>query len=183
MDLDKIRELLAIVAESGVAEVEVESDDFKLTVRKQAPTVTMQPPMPPAFPMPYPAFPMAPPAMPAAPTAFIAPAVPAPAAAAPEAGPAAAEAPATAAPAEAPVKGQPVNAPIVGTFYRKPNPDADPFVEVGTQVKKGDVLCIIEAMKLMNEIEAEFAGTVTQILVDDANPVEYDQPLFMIDPS
>jgi acetyl-CoA carboxylase biotin carboxyl carrier protein len=74
-----------------------------------------------------------------------------------------------------------VKAPIVGTFYRAPSPDADPFVEVGDEVEEGDVLCIIEAMKLMNEIECETSGTVKEILVEDAEPVEFDQPLFVLD--
>ncbi|WP_263820760.1 acetyl-CoA carboxylase biotin carboxyl carrier protein, partial [Salinibacter sp.] len=74
-----------------------------------------------------------------------------------------------------------VKAPIVGTFYRAPSPDDPPFVEVGDEVQEGDVLCIIEAMKLMNEIECETAGTVKEILVEDAEPVEFDQPLFVLD--
>ncbi|MEF8864482.1 MAG: acetyl-CoA carboxylase biotin carboxyl carrier protein, partial [Salinibacter sp.] len=74
-----------------------------------------------------------------------------------------------------------VKAPIVGTFYRAPSPDDDPFVEEGTKVDEGDVLCIIEAMKLMNEIECEASGTVKEILVEDAEPVEFDQPLFVLD--
>ncbi|MFB6249841.1 MAG: acetyl-CoA carboxylase biotin carboxyl carrier protein, partial [Salinibacter sp.] len=74
-----------------------------------------------------------------------------------------------------------VKAPIVGTFYRAPSPDDDPFVEVGDSVGEGDVLCIIEAMKLMNEIECETSGTVQEILVEDAEPVEFDQPLFVVD--
>ncbi|MFP4228740.1 MAG: acetyl-CoA carboxylase biotin carboxyl carrier protein, partial [Salinivenus sp.] len=77
-------------------------------------------------------------------------------------------------------EGHQVKAPIVGTFYRAPSPDADPFVEEGDHVEEGDVLCIIEAMKLMNEIECETSGTVEEILVEDAEPVEFDQPLFVI---
>ena len=102
-----------------------------------------------------------------------APAPVAPAATAPE--------PVAAAP-EAPT-GKTVNAPIVGTFYGAPSPDADAFVKVGDTVSTGDVLCIIEAMKLMNEIESEVSGTITKILVENGTPVEYDQPLFIIDPS
>lgn len=79
--------------------------------------------------------------------------------------------------------GTTVHAPIVGTFYTSSSPDSDPFINVGDRVTTGDVLCIIEAMKLMNEIECEVSGIVTQILVEDATPVEYDQPLFIIDPS
>ncbi len=76
-----------------------------------------------------------------------------------------------------------VKAPMIGTFYRSPSPDKDPFVNVGDTVKEGDVLCVIEAMKLFNEIEAEQGGKIVKVLVDDASPVEYDQPLFLIDPS
>ncbi len=76
-----------------------------------------------------------------------------------------------------------VTSPMVGTFYQAPSPDADPFVQVGSHVNKGDTLCIIEAMKLMNEIEAEYSGTVTQILAENATPVEYGQPLFIITPA
>jgi acetyl-CoA carboxylase biotin carboxyl carrier protein len=76
-----------------------------------------------------------------------------------------------------------VTSPFVGTFYRRPNPDADPYVELGNRVDTGKVLCIVEAMKLMNEIEADVGGTVVSVLVDDAQPVEYGQPLFKIDPS
>jgi len=76
-----------------------------------------------------------------------------------------------------------VNSPMVGTFYRSPGPDSEPFVNEGDKVKKGDTLCIIEAMKLMNEIEAEYAGVVTEILVDNATPLEYGQPIFVITPA
>lgn len=93
--------------------------------------------------------------------------------------------PAPAAPSAAPASNSPsgtqVTSPMVGTFYRAPSPGADPFVEVGTQVKKGDTLCIIEAMKLLNEIEAEVSGTVKEILVDNGSPVEFGQPLFVIE--
>ena len=90
-------------------------------------------------------------------------------------------APAPAAPASSSPSGTQVTSPMVGTFYRAPSPGADPFVEVGTQVKKGDTLCIIEAMKLLNEIEAEVSGTVKEILVDNGSPVEFGQPLFVIE--
>lgn len=175
MDLKTIRELLQIVADSGVAEVEIEENDFRLVVRKSAPTVEVQAPQAPQpFPMPYPA-PMynLPPQMPAAPLP-LAPAPVAPAAAAPAP---AAEA-ALAAPAQNLTE---VRAPIVGTYYAAPSPDADPFVQVGQTVKKGDVLCIIEAMKLMNEIESEVAGTIREIKVENAQPVEFDQVLFLVE--
>ena len=76
-----------------------------------------------------------------------------------------------------------VKSPIIGTFYRKPSPDKSVFVEVGDTIKEGDVLCVIEAMKLFNEIESEVSGTIVKVLVDDASPVEFDQPLFLVDPS
>ena len=76
-----------------------------------------------------------------------------------------------------------VKSPIIGTFYRKPSPDKGPFVEVGDSIKEGDVLCVIEAMKLFNEIESEVTGKIVKVLVDDSSPVEFDQPLFLVDPS
>ncbi len=158
MDLDKIQRLLEIVAESGLDEVKVEEGDFKLTVR--------------ATPKK---------AEPSAPASVVMAAPPAPA-------PAPAAAPPPAAPSSEPSSepGSGANealvlAPIVGTFYEAPAPDADPFVAVGARVEVGQTLCIIEAMKLMNEIQAEEAGTVAQILVKNAEPVEYDQPLFVIE--
>ena len=159
MDLDKIQRLLEIVAESGLDEVKVEEGDFKLTVR-----ATARPTAAPAAPM-----------MMAAPAAAPAPAAPA---AAP------ASAPPSAAPAAEPGSGaneSVVLAPIVGTFYEAPSPAAAAFVSVGQRVEVGQTLCIIEAMKLMNEIQAEEAGTITQILAKNAEPVEYDQPLFVIE--
>jgi len=159
MDLDHLRDILELVAESGVSEVEIEEEDLRIVVRKHPPA--------PSGPMPQMTYAVAPPAAAPAP----APATSTPAA--PEGG------------SDTPPKadGKEVRAPIVGTFYEAPSPDSDPYVKVGDTVKKGDVLCIIEAMKLMNEIEAEFAGTVKSILVDNATPVEFDQPLFIIDPS
>ena len=170
MDLDRIKELLRIVAESGVSEVEIEDGDLRLIVRKNAPSVTVQPQQP-IYPFGWPAMqpPVVPHAVPAA-----APAAPAPAYV-PE------PAPQQAAPAPAPT-GKEVRAPIVGTFYRSPAPDADPYVSVGDRVKVGDVLCIIEAMKLMNEVECELSGTILEVLVENSQPVEFDQPLFVIDP-
>lgn len=76
-----------------------------------------------------------------------------------------------------------INSPMIGTFYRAPNPDSEPFVQIGDRVSVGQAVCIIEAMKLFNEIESEYAGTIVKVLVDEASPVEYDQPLFLIDPS
>jgi acetyl-CoA carboxylase biotin carboxyl carrier protein len=174
MDLKKIQKLLQIIAESGIAEVEIEEDGLKLTVRTQSPTVQVQS----AYPMPpmgYPpqGYPMAaPPAMPYG-AQF---ASPMPASAIPT-GAALPPAPVESAP---PVNEVTVRAPIVGTYYSAASPETGPYVTVGDRVKEGDVLCIIEAMKLMNEIECETAGTITRILVENANPVEYDQPLFAI---
>ncbi|MEM0961546.1 MAG: acetyl-CoA carboxylase biotin carboxyl carrier protein [Bacteroidota bacterium] len=164
MDLDKIQRLLEIVAESGMAEVKVEEGDFKLTVRSEPKGGSPPPPVVMAAPA-------------AAPVPAAAPAV------APPAAPAGGNAPPAAAPAE-PGSGDNESlalAPIVGTFYAAPAPDADPFVKVGDRVEVGQTLCIIEAMKLMNEVPAEEAGTITQILVSNAEPVEYDQPLFVIE--
>ena len=100
--------------------------------------------------------------------------------AAPAAAPPAA-APAPAEPLAAPVQGQQVTAPMVGTFYSGPAPGAKPFVEIGTEVKPGDTLCVIEAMKMMNQIESEFAGRVVSVLVENGSPVEFGQPLFLIE--
>lgn len=195
MDLSKIQELLKIVAESGVAEVEIEEDDFKLTVRCTAPTVMMQPSSPYSMGYAPPPHYMAQPA-PQQQQGGQQP-VPQPPAAAPAANaspnngasnptdtaPAqdASSTDETAEDAEVAAGETLVKAPIVGTFYRAPSPDADSFVEVGDRVGEGDVLCIIEAMKLMNEVECETSGTIKEILVENAEPVEFDQPLFIIE--
>ena len=162
MELKEIQELIKFVSKAGVAEVELESKGFKIVIKTQnkAPenTVTyVQAAIPQAAPA-------------AAPQA-----VPAPAAAQPQAAPAAAS--------EDLSKYITIKAPMVGTFYRRPSPDKPLFANVGDEVKSGTVLCIIEAMKLFNEIESEVSGRIVKILVDDASPVEYDQPLFLIDPS
>ena len=150
MDLRKLKKLIDLVEESGIAEIEVTEGEEKVRITRAT----------------------------AAQPVFAAPAAIAPAAAAP-----AVAAPVSAAPA-APAARDLSNAqksPMVGTFYRAPGPNAAPFVEVGQQVKAGDTLCIIEAMKLMNEIEAEKSGTVKEILVDNGTPVEYGEPLFIIE--
>ncbi len=162
MDLDKIQRLLEMVAASGLDEVKVEEGDFKLTVR-----ATPKKDASPSGPIMM--------AAPAAPAASLAPAAAPPAGGAP-------------APAAEPAPAEPgqgadeslVLAPIVGTFYEAPSPESDPFVKVGDRVEVGQTLCIIEAMKLMNEVPAEEAGTITQILGRNAEPVEFDQPLFVI---
>jgi acetyl-CoA carboxylase biotin carboxyl carrier protein len=164
MDLSKLREILKIVAESEVAEVEIEEDDFKVVVRKTAPTMMVQAPMP--------AYHMAPPMQ----------MMPHQAQPAPQQYQQAPQA----APSETPSAGEPeeegtvIRAPIVGTFYRRPSPDDAPYVDVGDSISVGQVLCIIEAMKLMNEIESEVSGTILKVLVEDGQPVEYDQPLFVV---
>ncbi len=176
MTLNEIKDLLRVVAESGVEEVEIEQDGVRLVVRRNAPAMLVQQAPQMAFPPMYaPQMPYAGPQQ-QMPQAAPAPQMPqaAPQAAAPQASAPAAE--------EAP-SGEAVRAPIVGTFYAAPSPESDNFVSVGSKVAVGDVLCIIEAMKLMNEIEAEVAGTITEVLVANAEAVEYDQPLFRIDPA
>ena len=154
MDLRKLKKLIDLVQESGIAELEITEGEEKVKIVKGGAGAMMA----------------------AAPT-MMAPA------AAPVAARAAAAAPAASAPAaEAPAapEGHVVKAPMVGTFYRSPSPDAKVFVEVGQAVKEGDTICIIEAMKLMNEIEADASGTVKAILVENGQPVEYGQPLFIL---
>jgi len=159
MDLKEIQNLIKFVAKSGASEVKLEMDDVKITIRtgendkQQVQQVTV--------PMQMPSAPLV------------------------QAPPAAAEAPATPK-AEAPSEDSKyitVKSPIIGTFYRRPSPDKPIFAEVGQSIAEGDVLCIIEAMKLFNEIESEVSGKIVKILVDDASPVEFDQPLFLVDPS
>lgn len=153
MDLRKLKKLIDLVEESGIAEIEVTEGEEKVRITR-------------ATAAPAPVY--------AAPSHVAAPA-PAPAAA-----PAAAAAPAPAAPASRDLSNA-QKSPMVGTFYRAPGPNAAAFVEVGQQVKAGDTLCIIEAMKLMNEIEAEKSGTVKEILVENGTPVEFGEPLFIIE--
>ncbi|MGB0897070.1 MAG: acetyl-CoA carboxylase biotin carboxyl carrier protein [Flavobacteriaceae bacterium] len=163
MDLKEIQNLIKFVAKSGASEVKLEMEDVKITIKTggdEATTIVQQMPMPAAQVMP--AAPAAPVATPAA-----APEVAAPAAT----------------PASDDSKYITVKSPIIGTMYRKPSPDKPMFVEVGQTIAEGDVLCIIEAMKLFNEIESEVSGKIVKILVDDASPVEFDQPLFLVDPS
>lgn len=160
MDLRKLKTLIDLVAESGIAEIEVTEGEDKVRIVKHGPA-----PQPMAAPATY-----------FAPGPVPAPAPgPAAAALAPAAAPAAAPAPA----AEE-IKGTLVKSPMVGTFYRSPSPGAKAFVDVGQAVKPGDTLCIIEAMKLLNEIEAEVAGEIKEILVENGQAVEYGQPLFVI---
>ena len=157
MDLRKLKKLIDLVEESGIAEIEVTEGEEKVRITR---SLAAAPQALYAAPAPIAAAPVA-----AAPVA----AVPAPAA--------------IAAPAAAPAAdlGNAQNSPMVGTFYRAPSPASPAFVEVGQNVKAGDTLCIIEAMKLMNEIEAEKSGVVKAILVDNGQPVEYGEPLFIIE--
>ncbi|PWN07112.1 acetyl-CoA carboxylase biotin carboxyl carrier protein [Rhodohalobacter mucosus] len=158
MDLKLVKKLLDMISETELNEVSIEEGDFKLKVKKASESS-------------------------AAPMQFQ---MPAQSAQPPQGQPAAHAKPAPAAeePKQAADDSQPdgdvVKSPIVGTFYEAPSPDSDPFVKAGDKVEKGETLCIVEAMKIMNEIEAEFSGTVQKILVDDGQPVEFDQPLFII---
>jgi len=161
MDLKDIQNLIKFVAKSGASEVRLETDDVKITIKtgeshKGETTIVQQIPV----------------------------------------GPPIAQQPIVQAPAETELKQQEsadsasedskyitIKSPIIGTFYRKPSPDKPVFVEVGQSINQGDVLCVIEAMKLFNEIESEVSGKIVKVLVDDASPVEFDQPLFLVDPS
>lgn len=159
MDVKEIQQLIKFVAKSGASEVKLEMEDWKITIKtgsaQKSSDVTYIQQAPVA----------------AAPAVMQA--------AAPEAAPAAA--PETAADDNS--KYITVKSPIIGTFYRKPSPDKPNFVEVGSSISEGDPLCVIEAMKLFNEIESEVSGKIVKVLVDDASPVEFDQPLFLVDPS
>ena len=161
MDIREIQNLIKFVAKSGATEVKLEMDDFKITIKTTAEgtesttTYVQQMPMQ-AAPQ------MVAPQVAAAPVVTDTPAAPA---------------------ADDNAKYITVKSPIIGTFYRKPAPDKPMFVEVGSTIGKGDVLCVIEAMKLFNEIESEVSGKIVKVLVDDSSPVEFDQPLFLVDPS
>ena len=159
MDLKEIQNLIKFVANTGVAEVKLETGDVKITIR-----TTLEGTTETTYVQQMPAQNV---------LQHAAPQQIAPAAIAPVATPA----------AEENTKYITVKSPIIGTFYRKPAPDKPMFVEVGSSIAKGDVLCVIEAMKLFNEIESEVSGKIVKILVDDSSPVEFDQPLFLVDPS
>ena len=160
MDLKEIQNLIKFVAKSGASEVKLEMDDIKITIKTGSDSdTTIVQQIPAQMPQVAQMVPQAPtPSEPAAP-------------AKPEQ------------PASDDSKYITIKSPIIGTFYRKPSPDKPLFVEVGDTIGEGDVLCIIEAMKLFNKIESEVSGKVVKILVDDASPVEFDQPLFLVDPS
>lgn len=163
MDLKEIQNLIKFVAKSGASEVKLEMDDVKITIKTGSEETTIVQQMPMASPQMMQQHAPAPPAAPVQNTD--APSAPAPTAAAEDS------------------KYVTIKSPIIGTFYRKPSPDKPVFVEVGTDIKEGDVLCVIEAMKLFNEIESEISGKIVKVLVDDSSPVEFDQPLFLVDPS
>lgn len=156
MDTSDIKELIDILSDSNVSDLEIESEGFKLKLAKTTATV----------------------ATPAQVVTQMAAAVPAPAV----------ETPGAAAPEQPEAEEDEaglvdITTPFVGTFYRAPSPDADPFVDIGSRIKKGQTLCIVEAMKLMNEIEAEINGIIKQILVENGEPVEYGQVLFYLEPN
>ena len=167
MDTKEIHELIKLINKSNLAEFKLKKGDFELTLRTESfskgrmeTIIPVSSPAPPqqAYQHPAPA-----PAPTPAPVAM---------------------APAPAEPKEAkPSNLLEVKSPMVGTFYRSPSPEKGPFVQVGDHVNKGDVVCIIEAMKLFNEIESEVTGKIVKMMVDDATPVEYDQVLFLVDPA
>ncbi len=154
MNKKEIEELIRFVSKAGVSEVSLEQKDFKITIKNSVKYVEHVT----AAPAPV---------MHAAPAAV----APAPAAAAP------------AAPLEDTAKFHTVKSPMIGTFYRSPSPDKPNFVNVGDEIKQGQVICIIEAMKLFNEIESDISGRIVKVLVDNSSPVEYDQPLFLVEPA
>lgn len=173
MNINEIQDLIKFVSKSGVTEVEIQQKDFKITIKAEGPRrkgardaqeVYVQQPVQLA-PAPQPA------AQAAAPQPVAQPA------AQPSGG---AQQPAA---TESNAKYVTIKSPMIGTFYRAAGPDKPLFVNVGDEVKPGKVICIIEAMKLFNEIESEVSGKIVKVLVDDASPVEYDQPLFLVDPA
>ncbi|MBD3639319.1 MAG: acetyl-CoA carboxylase biotin carboxyl carrier protein [Crocinitomicaceae bacterium] len=166
MDIKEIQNLIKFVAKSGVTEVAIEEGDFKITIKSEQEgeqVVVQQAPVAVSQPQPV-----------AAPQAT-------------QAAPVATETPAKEA-TEAATEGTSGNlieikSPMIGTFYRKSAPDKPALVNVGDTIKPGDVLCIVEAMKLFNEIESEVSGKVVKVLVEDTSPIEYDQPLFLVEPA
>lgn len=178
MKLSEIQELIKFVAKSGVTEVDIEQKDFKINIKsngakrgrgrqnqdepQQVVTQMIPAQMPQSMPQQMPVQ-----------------------AAAPAPAPAEAAAPAAAKSGEDASENanyEEIKSPMIGTFYRKPSPEKEEFVKVGDNIGTGDVVCVIEAMKLFNEIESEISGKIVKVLVDDSTPVEYDQPLFLVDP-
>ncbi|MCX8112901.1 MAG: acetyl-CoA carboxylase biotin carboxyl carrier protein [Bacteroidia bacterium] len=158
MDLKSILELLRFVNKSDLNEVILEEGEFRLTIRRGVLGAAL------------PAAPVVQPSSPPIPSASSPPSEPVP------------EVSKVETPPSPPKKLEYIRSPMVGTFYRRPGPDKEPYVKVGDIVRPGQVVCIIEAMKLFNEIQSEISGKVVRILVEDAQPVEYDQPLFEIEP-
>lgn len=158
MDIRKVKKLIELLEESGIGEIEIKEGEESVRISRGVSGTPAAPSYAPAPPPPV-----------------MAPAAPAPAAA-PASAPAAAD-PEPSAPA---TSGHIVKSPMVGTFYRSPSPSSPSFVEVGKTVKEGDVLCIVEAMKMMNQIEADKSGTIEAVMVENGEPVEFDQPLFSI---
>jgi acetyl-CoA carboxylase biotin carboxyl carrier protein len=155
MKAKEIQELIDFISNSGLAEVKIETEEFKLSIKKysEAPIVKVE----------------------SAPVTPSVQTTPAPAPSAPAAALVVAK--------EDTSKFVEIKSPMIGTFYRTPNPDSDAFVNIGDTVSAGQTVCIIEAMKLFNEIESEVSGKIVKVLVDNAQPVEYDQPLFLVDPA
>jgi acetyl-CoA carboxylase biotin carboxyl carrier protein len=165
MDFKQIQELIKMVNESNIGEVSIEQKDFKITIRQKEEQITQM--IATSTPVNYGQLPMAsqPQGLPAA----------SPAATSPQT--------VAASPATASDNTITIKSPMIGTFYRRPSPDKQNFIEIGDEVAPGKVVCIIEAMKLFNEIESEIKGRVVKILVEDSSPVEYDQPLFLVEPA
>lgn len=166
MNQKEIQELIKFVSKSGVTEVEIEKKDFKITIKSLSKKTASEEERVVYIPQAMPQMQQ--------PQAMQAPLPQAAAAPVPAAAPA---------PAVEENKYITVKSPMIGTFYRSPSPDKPSFVEVGDTIKVGEPVCIIEAMKLFNEIESDITGTIVKVLVDDASPVEYDQPLFLVDPA
>ena len=158
MDVKQIQELVRIITRTSISEIEIEEKDIKIVIRQKTEVISPQPIAAPAALPVTQQYIVPPPASVAAP-----PAQPA-------------------APAKAADNLITIKSPMIGTFYRRSSPDKPPFAEIGTEVTVGKTVCIIEAMKLFNEIESEVSGTIVKVLVEDSSPVEYDQPLFLVEP-
>ncbi len=158
MDIRKVKKLIELLEESGIAELEIKEGEESVRISRYGPTAATMSIAAPSF---------------ALPAANMQAAVPAVNQADPASAPTADQ--------EEEISGHPVKSPMVGTFYRAPSPSAPPFTEVGQHVNEGDTICIVEAMKLLNQIEADKSGIIKKVLVDNGQPVEYGQPLFIID--
>jgi acetyl-CoA carboxylase biotin carboxyl carrier protein len=173
MNLDDIQKLVKMLDDSGLDEMTIEEGDFKITLKRKS-NSAQNISLPPSMFMP--AAQMLPPSLPTSLPATSPTNAPAPTASIPLAPP-------EPEPAPPPKKYKEIRSPMVGTFYRAPSPEANPYVQVGDYITKGKVLCIIEAMKLMNEIESDVEGKIVKIMVENAQPVEYDQVLFLVEES